>query len=403
MSIYDCPECGETNGMGRDGFCLNCGYDTGDELPMFDPADLCTTPVPDDHPQIRRPKTIALGAGPGGFEEGARILGGRELLDRLDIIGLDLSPDAVATARAAGFHRVDATDADMTRYHPGYFTGTTGGIFTTPCPPFSSAAGANKATAVEQQALLDCITALGYGCDCEWRTLAERVSNPVAALAVETARWALLMPDLEWFVAEQVPGVEPMWEDIAGELAATGWESFDVVTFDASQVVGLPVRRNRSYLIARKFAPSRISLPMSTVEYVPGQSFAGALGWEPGHRVRTRGQRRATGGNLFDADRVGWCLTEKARSWVRDADGARLSAAEAGWLQGFPLDYPWRGSRSSQFLQAADVVAPPAGAAVLGAVLNEPWLDALQAWEVGRRGVLVPARVDAAHAAGALF
>lgn len=41
-------------------------------------------------------------------------------------------------------------------------------------------------------------------------------------------------------------------------------------------------------------------------------------------------------------------------------------------LNGFRADYPWQGSRSSQFQQVADVVAPPVAALILGAVWGVP-------------------------------
>ena len=56
-------------------------------------------------------------------------------------------------------------------------------------------------------------------------------------------------------------------------------------------------------------------------------TMAEALGWDIGHRIRTRNQRRPTGGNLFSADGPAWCLTEKTRSWERDSDRLRLTSA----------------------------------------------------------------------------
>lgn len=99
-----------------------------------------------------------------------------------------------------------------------------------------------------------------------------------------------------------------------------------------------------------------------------------------GERVNTRGNRRTSGGNEFSADKTAWCLTSKARSWKRVSDGAQLTTSQAGLLTGFPADYPWQGSRSKQFLQAADVVSPPVAAAVLGAALGLDWEPAVRAY-----------------------
>ncbi|MDQ0690930.1 site-specific DNA-cytosine methylase [Arthrobacter sp. W4I7] len=56
------------------------------------------------------------------------------------------------------------------------------------------------------------------------------------------------------------------------------------------------------------------------------------------------------------------------RTWTRESDGARLASFQAGALNGFPAGFPWTGSRSRQFLQAANVVAPQLAAALLGEV-----------------------------------
>jgi hypothetical protein len=97
----------------------------------------------------------------------------------------------------------------------------------------------------------------------------------------------------------------------------------------------------------------------------PRRSLSGVLGWPAGEKVRTRGNRCNTGGNLFSADDVSWCATEKMRTCCRDSDGRRFTAAEAGPLEGFRLDYPWAGSRTRQFHQLADVVCPPVAAPAL--------------------------------------
>ncbi|MHA7297677.1 hypothetical protein [Pseudarthrobacter sp. MDT3-1] len=94
----------------------------------------------------------------------------------------------------------------------------------------------------------------------------------------------------------------------------------------------------------------------------------GGAGTGHGEQVRTSANRKPGGGNLFAADKPSWCLTEKARTWTRESDGARLTSSQAGVLNGFPASFPWSGSRSRQFLQAANVVAPQVAAALLAEV-----------------------------------
>ncbi|MFB7260767.1 hypothetical protein ACFCXH_01180 [Streptomyces nojiriensis] len=63
----------------------------------------------------------------------------------------------------------------------------------------------------------------------------------------------------------------------------------------------------------------------------------------------------------------------KARTWYRESDGYRLTEAEAGQLVGFLPSYPWQGSRTGAFQRIGDVVCPPVGAVVLGALTGRPW------------------------------
>ena len=128
-----------------------------------------------------------------------------------------------------------------------------------------------------------------------------------------------------------------------------------------------PSRRRRAFLIGHKTRP--VHIPQAPAGAVR-TSAASALGWGAGEQVRTRANRKPGGGNLFAADKPAWCLTEKARTWTRESDGARLTSSQAGVLNGFPASFPWAGSRSRQFLQAANVVAPQVAAALLAEVAS---------------------------------
>lgn len=50
-------------------------------------------------------------------------------------------------------------------------------------------------------------------------------------------------------------------------------------------------------------------------------------------------------------------------------DGVRVTPAEAGVLQSFPRDYPWRGTRTQQHQQIGDAMPPLLAAAVIGSAL----------------------------------
>ncbi|MCD0446376.1 DNA cytosine methyltransferase [Glycomyces sp. A-F 0318] len=320
-------------------------------------------------------RTVDLFAGPGGWDEGARLLG----LD-LGIEGIEINKDACATARAAGHRR---RHTDVRAVAPADYLHCGGYLASPPCPTFS-VSGKRTGLGKDYQAVLDSWTSVGWGATAAeaMRCVAD-VQDERTALLTVAGIWALTLltaGQCEFVAMEQVPAVEFAWEDLAAELTAIGCASVNVGVLDAVNF-GLPSRRKRAYLVAsrhgqtrtaRRFAPEYTPfgpgcLPTPT-EGTP-RSMASALSWGPGHHVVTRGNRRPTGGGTFRADRPAWCLTGKARGWHRD-DGLRLTPGEAGYLNGFGLDYPWQGSRSAQFQQAADVVAPPMAAHVIAAALG---------------------------------
>lgn len=280
------------------------------------------------------------------------------LAAELDIVGYELSADACLTAVSAGHQRVLQDVRELT---PAAFEGATGAIMSPPCPTFSR--GGLRTGWADYQLVLDVWTSIGWGYSVEeaMASVAD-VQDPRTALLAFAGAQALAAEDLEWLVMEQVPKVEFAWEDLAAELFSTGWEWADVVLVNAEEH-GLPSRRSRVFLVAHRTRPGRpFTMPVTE------RSMADALGWASGHRVNTRGVRRSSGGNEFSADRPSWCLTGSSRTWKRD-DGRTLTPAAAGQLVGFRADYPWSGSRSSQFLQIANVVPPPVAEAVLRMVV----------------------------------
>jgi len=236
--------------------------------------------------------TLNLCAGPGGWETGALLLDSSPV-----VTGFDVSADACATARAAGYHRVQA---DVRSLEPADFPDITGLIVSPPCPTFSSSGLRSALSGDDYQHALDAITCLGEGCSKTWHHLPGKVSDPRTALVVETARWVLRLPAVKWVIAEQVPSVEFLWEDLAAELAAAGWEYMNVETIDAHDL-GAVARRRRTFLLGCRYTAAG-PVPYRELPGLGTPTMAEALGWDTGHRIRTRNQRRPTGGNLFSAD-----------------------------------------------------------------------------------------------------
>lgn len=331
-------------------------------------------------------------AGPGGLSEAARMVG----LDQT--IGVELNHDACATAQAAGHTRMTA---DIRTLNPADFHDVEGWVSGPPCPTYST--GGNGTGLSDYQLVLDSVIQVSDTPDARpvLDGLATHVADPRTALVLEALEVALALPNLQWIVAEQVPAVRGIWEEIASELTAMhGWTAADVITLRADDF-GAPTRRARVFLIARrdnepdlagvptrehwvcgKHGPGPRLLPPNLWTPFPPMSMAAALGWPAGIRINTRGNRQTPGGNEFTADGPAPALTGRARSWYRTDLGplnGQLTPRQAGVLQGFPRDYPWQGSRTAQFQQIADSVPPLMGAAVIGAASGRPWRDAVQA------------------------
>lgn len=156
-------------------------------------------------PFSSRPAALDRCAGPGGGDEGARILG---LEDR--IVGVELNPAAAATAQAAGHARLLG---DITTIDPRDWAHATGLVSSNPCPSFSTGRK-RSGTGVAYRSVLDVITHLGSrDCNCSWKEIQDElgtITDPRTALAAQPARSALspAMESLEWLVLEQVPAAE---------------------------------------------------------------------------------------------------------------------------------------------------------------------------------------------------
>lgn len=321
-------------------------------------------------------------AGPGGLSEGMALLGIG------DSIGIELNADACATAEAAGHKR---TRTDIRHLDPADYPNVEMWASGPPCQTFTD--GGKRSGVAEREKVIAGIQVVS-----DRPEMPSGFADPRTSLVLETLDFAIELPGVRVVIAEQVPPVRPIWVEMCAELAAFHrFESVQVVTVRCDDL-GVGNRRPRVFLIAcRDYAPDLSSLPTrarwSADRFGPGPiehgpnltapfpaapSMAEVCGWPQGVTVNTRGERKTTGGNLFSADNPSPSLTQSARTWYRTDLGpvdGRLTAASAGLLQGFRLDYPWHagGSRTSQFQRIADTVSPIVGAAVVGAALELPW------------------------------
>lgn len=364
------------------------------------PAEWLLAPLPGDPIRI-----VELFAGPGGWSEGIAVVLGV----KVDAVGVDVSKDACATARAAGHRRIciDITTLDPEHIALRYVRGL---IVSPPCPSFSPAgkhSGQDEANIFTLcRVLAQTSEAGGFlpgnelddwcgGCDTcdelgyhdgfaprsgvtwdELRAQLAPLTDPRIGLMAELLFWAFGMQaagaPLQFIAMEQSSRLpQQILDDIRLELCGGQeegewyWSTEGIL--EASEF-GLASRRERVFFLASR----RLSYLPTPAENVRPTTMAQALGWKEGERINTRGVRpidpatgRAKGGNEFSADKPSNCLTGKARTWKRVSDGLRLTPNEAGLLVGFRRSYPGEGSRTSVFQQLADVVPPLMAARVL--------------------------------------
>ncbi|MFF9644760.1 DNA cytosine methyltransferase [Kitasatospora aureofaciens] len=361
------------------------------------PARWLLPPKPGDPERV-----VYLFAGPGGLEVGTRDVLGRPL----DIIGVESNKDAAATALKAGFQRIVADVRTLDPHHPA-LRWTRGLIVTAPCQCWTPAGKRAGQDPRNQQILLDmfacaweatvgiwaeldCTAECPDECDECWegwsgpiygvdevRAMAKDLTDERIGLLAEVVIWGLALSvasyDFGWIAMEQSSALpEVIIDGIREEFRCADWLAINFEVLDAKDY-GLASRRKRTFMLA---ARHRYSIAGSTKpeSEIPTTTAAQALGWPPGIRVNTRGVRRTAGGNCWSADKPATAITSKIRGWYREDDPShRFDLDEAALLVGFRPGHPWTGSRSSCTQQIGDVVAPPMGAVVLGALLGMAW------------------------------
>lgn len=310
---------------------------------------------------------LDLFAAGGGWDEGALMAGVK------DSYGIELDKSASATARAAGHKR---EIADITTLDPHHTTFSRYNyIHASPvCTTFSAQGrGSGRRDLVKLVNLIESATPstvdeLVANFDCE---------DPRTALTLEPLRWVnAINPD--YITMEQVTQVMPVWEAYAEYLTAQGYS----VWFGPLQAeqFGVPQTRRRAILMASKV--SKVSPPAPTHSKYhrrdPGRLDDGVLPWVTFAEAMGPGwvpDMRNNNGTQDDWPFKRPCTTVtgsfrpdiiRGPGWRKAGDGPSQNApggvyvtpAEAGVLQSFPADYPWRGSVTEQFRQIGNAVPP---------------------------------------------
>lgn len=284
---------------------------------------------------------LDLFAGPGGWDEGLRMIGCE------DVLGVELDEHACATAEAAGYRRLqmDVRELDLAT-----LADVEGVIASPPCQPFSEN-GRRKGLADPRGELVH---------------EGMRIVN-----AVRPA----------WVAFEQVKTVLPIWRQHAATLREWGYSAWMQV-IDAADY-GVPQNRLRAVLVARRDGFTA-SMPRETHSRLRWVSQASALGWPDGWFVNTgldwkKGQPREAAQKI-PATRPAATITTRSvgqwRVYETPTDYRGLTEREAGILQTFPANYPWSGP--TQLARATQIgnAIPPLLAAHIVAELTGRSLEA---------------------------
>lgn len=318
------------------------------------------------------PQAVHLFAGVGGLEAAGRLPG----------IGIEWDDDAVATRRAAGLPTVHG---DVRKHGPRDFPGASVLTAGPPCQTFTIAGdGSGRA---ELERLVHAVKLMGSDDHVDVSMFADERT----ALVLEPLRWAIgdFEAGYDAIILEQVPQVPqvlPVWQAYADVLRDRGYSV--AVGIVRTEQQGVPQTRRRAVLVAR--LDGEVSLPAAERRaYRKGVAqFDGdpaLLPWRSmGDVLTDRGEfmvisNYGTGGDPRNRGRrtsaePAFTVTGKiSRLRLVDTDGRelpRLTAGEAGQLQGFPADWPWSGRDIGQ---------------QIGNACPVPLADALYRAAIGRR------------------
>jgi len=293
---------------------------------------------------------IDLFAGPGGWDEGLRMLG------RRDVVGVEWDEAACATARAAGHARILG---DVARVRIPREKKVEGLIGSPPCTPWSNAG--NQLGDVDRALCHELVDRMAAGKDAlSWTDWAD----PVSPLVAQPVRWAReLQP--EWVALEQVPQVMDLWEHL--RIIFRRWGYFTWAGVLNAADYGVPQTRRRAIFLAKARGTGFCSEPEPThqakgngVRRRKWVSMAEALGWAEDSSVgfprtpeREDEETDENGMRARDwrpANRPSQTVTARARSWqlkqgrqeratVRSLDGPAgtvafgNAAADHRWVQ----------------------------------------------------------------------
>ncbi|PPJ17882.1 DNA cytosine methyltransferase [Nocardia nova] len=318
--------------------------------------------------------TVDLFAGPGGLDVAAQWLGRK-------VYGLEWDADACCTRKHAGLNYMRH---DVRELGPEDFPAATMLMGGPPCQTFTVAGNGAGRRALDT--VLKFIIAMAAGE--QVREALAQLEDERTGLVLEPLRWALRAAELgrpyRTIVLEQVPAVLPVWEAMATVLRDKLQYQVDTKVLH-TEMYGVPQTRRRAVLIASLDGPRPLPEPTHRIYRKSGlrptdkhelpqwKTMAEALpkrdkpftvisNYGTGGDPKLRGVRESTQPSATITGKV------SRNKVVTDGETDRFLDREAGRLQSFPIDYPWRGGAIAQ--QIGNAVPPIFGLHILAASLG---------------------------------
>lgn len=325
---------------------------------------------------------LDLFAGPGGWDEGLRLLG------QDDVLGVETDKDAVETRFAAGH---DSIRIDVRKLRTDEVDPLTGLIASPPCQTFSDAGKqAGKGS------LGDLICAARRVLEGEETAAAATKAgldggDPRSTLVLEPLRF-IRDHQPAWVAFEEVRGVLPVWKAYAHLLGRYGYSTWAGLLNAADY--GVPQARKRAFLLASR---GRLGMPQASHTQVDGRGasghesvalddlFGGLRPW-----VTMAEALGLTADDLEPLQR--WALRRPATTIVRSfrpeiiaapgyrtvGDPSRQNAPgsievtpeQMCVLQGLRTDYPFQGAESKRLSLIGAILPPPWAAAILRPLID---------------------------------
>ena len=326
-------------------------------------------------------------AGPGGWDEGAAMLG-------LRLLGVEWDADACATAEANGHARI-RTDV-ATHSHKGLNLGPLY-VASPPCTMFTSMGhgagrrsigalaegvatilrGADPATVIAATVSMLIPAhreaqgkAVNHKVSHDDLHVAAEIDAATSALILQPARRvAQMRPD--HVALEQVPGALPVFEAYAIVLRNLGWSAWCGVLNAANY--GVPQTRRRAILVASR--RGRVRMPKPTHAEHLGGLFGDLLPWVTMRDALGWGLDGPTPTIVPGGRSVGHFGAQREIEAMARAAGrptVAIPMRELAILQSFPADYEWVGKVTEKQRQVGNAVPPLLAAHVLAALLGLP-------------------------------